>query len=88
MRDDELGQLGLEQVHLAAVEAIDERRVDVDADDVVAELGQAGGHHEADVAAADTEIRWRRLPANGGLVGDSMRGLGSAGSVVIVRPIE
>ena len=86
---DELGQLGLEEVHLAAVEALDERRVDVDADHVVAELGQAGGHDEADVAAADhRDPVGRRLPRAAGSSATSMRGLGSAGSVVIVRPIE
>ena len=90
LRTTTLGELRLEEVHLAAVQALDERGVDVDADDVVAELGQAGGHDEADVAAADD-----RDPAGSsaaavaaGSSSTSMRGLGSAGSVVIVRPFE
>jgi hypothetical protein len=39
--------------HLAAAQALDLRRVDVDAPHVVADLGEAGRGDEADVAGAD-----------------------------------
>ena len=50
---DELGQAGLVDRDLAALEALDLVGVDVDAPDLVAELGEAGRGDEADVAGAD-----------------------------------
>ena len=50
---DELLEAGLVDRDLAALEARDLVGVDVDAPDLVAELGEAGGGDEADVAGAD-----------------------------------
>jgi hypothetical protein len=50
---DEVGEAGLVDRDLAALQAVDLRGVDVDAPDVVAELREAGRGHEADVAGAD-----------------------------------
>ena len=50
---DQLGQARLVQLHVAALEGLDECDAAVHAVDVVAELGQPGGHDQADVAAAD-----------------------------------
>ena len=52
-RCDELGQAGLVDRDLAALQARDLVGVDVDAPDLVAELGEAGRGDEADVAGAD-----------------------------------
>jgi hypothetical protein len=53
----QLGQAGLPDRDAALLEALDLRLVDVDAPDVVAELGEAGGGDQADVARADDPDR-------------------------------
>ena len=53
LRSRQLGEAGLVDRDLAAVQALDLVRVDVDAPDLAAELGEAGGGDEADVAGPD-----------------------------------
>ena len=53
MLGDQLLEAGLVDRDLAALEALDLVGVDVDAPDLVAELGEAGRGDEADVAGAD-----------------------------------
>ena len=50
---DQRLQSGFEDVHLPGLELIDDLRVDIDADDVIAHFRQAGGGHEADVTGSD-----------------------------------
>ena len=57
MARDELLQARLPDRDPALLEALDLRRVDVDAADVVAQLGEAGGGDQADVAGADDADR-------------------------------
>ena len=58
MAGDELLETGLPDRDPALLEALDLGRVDVDAPDIVAELGEAGGGHEADVSGADDPDRF------------------------------
>ncbi len=53
----QLVEPGLVDRHLAGAQALDLGGVDVDAPDVAAELGEAGGRHQADVAGADHSDR-------------------------------
>ena len=53
LRCDQLGQARLVDRDLALLQALDLRLVDVDADDVVAALGEAGAGDQADVSGAD-----------------------------------
>ena len=50
IRSDEFGKAGLVDRHYAIVQAIDLRLVLVDADHVVAEIGETGARHQADIA--------------------------------------
>ena len=50
---DELLEPRLVDRDLAAAQALDLLGVDVDAPDLAAQLGEAGGRHQADVAGAD-----------------------------------
>jgi hypothetical protein len=56
---EQLGQAGLEEGGAARGQLLDLDLVEVDADDVVTEVGHAGGVHRAEVAAADHVIRMR-----------------------------
>ena len=55
---DQLGQAGLVDRHLAAAQRLDLLGQDVARPDLVAELGEAGGGHEADPADADDAYRF------------------------------
>ncbi len=50
---DERIEPGLVDGHLALVQALDLAGVDIDADDVIARLGEAGARDEAHVAGAE-----------------------------------
>ena len=50
---EQLREAGLVDRHLAATQALDLGGVDVHAPHVAAELGEAGGRHQPDVAGAD-----------------------------------
>jgi hypothetical protein len=51
--EDELGEAGLEERHLAGAERLDLLRVDVDAHDLEAHLGHSGRVGRSEVAGAD-----------------------------------
>jgi hypothetical protein len=55
---DELGQARLPDRDPALLQPADLLRVDVDAPDLVAQLGEAGGGDEADVARSDDSDRF------------------------------
>ena len=60
LRAHRLGQAGLVDRDLAALEPRDLVGVDVDAPDLAAELGEPGGGDQPDVAGADHRDRFAR----------------------------
>ena len=64
---DELVEAGLVDRHLARLEALDLRRVDVHAHDVMAEVREADRRDEPDVAGADDADRGGRIHGGGHL---------------------
>ena len=58
---DEIADPLLEHGRAAVVDRVDLDRVDVDADDVVTALGEAGGRHDPDVAQAEDGDPHRRI---------------------------
>src|SRR5207302_770071 len=71
----ELRQPGLVQVHLAAVEGPDQRVVDVDAPDLMAQVREARGRDETDPPDADDAERLARPLAHRPGTGRKLRAM-------------